>query len=215
MADNGSAIRKSDPDIPEAIFNRKADNWAPLLAIAEVAGPMAAHRAKEASLEACAIKEDQSFNTQLLGDIREVIEAKGGTYITSAELVAALVAMTDRPWGECNHGKAMTQNGLARRLKGFGIGTINVGPKKDRAKGYEFESFTDTFSRFIAGFQTVHPITSNKINNVEQKQSVHQKKGCTDENDANSLKSNDVCGGTVQNGESGEIDDGDGLEMRF
>ena len=37
VADNADAIRECDPNIPDAIFNRAADNWAPLLAVAEVA----------------------------------------------------------------------------------------------------------------------------------------------------------------------------------
>ena len=36
MADNITFIRHCDPKIPEKIFNRAADNWAPLLSIAEV-----------------------------------------------------------------------------------------------------------------------------------------------------------------------------------
>jgi putative DNA primase/helicase len=30
VADNADAIRECDPNIPDAIFNRAADNWAPL-----------------------------------------------------------------------------------------------------------------------------------------------------------------------------------------
>jgi hypothetical protein len=34
---------------------------------------------------------------------REVFAENGGDRISSADLVAALVAMADKPWGECNH----------------------------------------------------------------------------------------------------------------
>jgi hypothetical protein len=57
--------------------------------------------------------------------------------------------MCDRPWGECNRGKALTQNWLARRLKPFGVHPKNVGPKRDQAKGYTLESFADAFKRYI------------------------------------------------------------------
>src|SRR6516225_881443 len=36
--DNRSILVESDPEIPEVLFNRVADNWRPLLAIAEAAG---------------------------------------------------------------------------------------------------------------------------------------------------------------------------------
>ena len=38
IADNRVAIAACDPVLPEAAFNRVADNWRPLFAIAEVAG---------------------------------------------------------------------------------------------------------------------------------------------------------------------------------
>jgi hypothetical protein len=60
IADNAEAIRDCDPDIPESIFNRAADNWAPLFAIAEVAGGDIAERARQAALAACGIQEDMS-----------------------------------------------------------------------------------------------------------------------------------------------------------
>ena len=36
-ADNAERIRAADPDMPDGIFNRTADNWSPLLAIADAA----------------------------------------------------------------------------------------------------------------------------------------------------------------------------------
>ena len=62
--------------------------------------------------------------------------------MTSADLIAALVAMTDRPWGECNHGKALTQNQLARRLKPFNIFPRTVRADGDRLKGSLLGSFS-------------------------------------------------------------------------
>jgi hypothetical protein len=50
VADNADAIRECDPNIPDAIFNRAADNWAPLFAVAEVAGSDVAARARHVAL---------------------------------------------------------------------------------------------------------------------------------------------------------------------
>jgi putative DNA primase/helicase len=49
-SDNIQAIRECDPAVPNAIFNRASDNWAPLLAIAEIAGPEIADRARTVAL---------------------------------------------------------------------------------------------------------------------------------------------------------------------
>jgi hypothetical protein len=74
-------------------------------------------------------KEDDSQNIRLLADIRDVIETnKKDKHTSSERLVSALVAMSDKGWNECNHGKPLTQNGLARKLlsgysrKQFGLG---------------------------------------------------------------------------------------------
>ncbi len=134
----------------------------------------------------------------LLTDIRSVFEEKGCDRMTSADLIAALVAVTDRPWGECNHGKALTQNQLARRLKPFGVHPKNVGPKRDQAKGYTLESFADAFKRYIPPDSTVHPYTANKNIDLDENQTVHQENGYTDANATNQLNSNEVYGWTVE-----------------
>jgi putative DNA primase/helicase len=98
VADNAGAIHECDPAIPEAIFNRAADNWEPLLAVLEVAGGDLPARARQAALAACGAEDEPSYGAMLLA------KGKGCGRMTSTDLVAALVAMTDRPWGECNHG---------------------------------------------------------------------------------------------------------------
>jgi putative DNA primase/helicase len=50
-ADNTVSIGASDPDLPESLFNRDADNWEPLFTIAEVAGGNWRERAEKA--DAC------------------------------------------------------------------------------------------------------------------------------------------------------------------
>lgn len=223
VADNAAAIQQCDPDIPEAIFNRAADNWAPLLAIAEVAGVVVAARAKEAALAACGITEDQNLKTMLLADIRTVFEDKACDCITSSDLVAALVALLDRPWGEINHGKALTQNGLARQLKGFGIKSGMVGPEHKRVSGYALKSFADSFNRYIPPFPTSHPHSTNKLNNLGENTTSQEKKGCEVGKPSNPLILNELCGCEVGNPQIDDTrdcaddlgPDGDTWEDRF
>jgi hypothetical protein len=112
--------------------------------------------------------------------------------------------MCDRPWGECNRGKALTQNWLARRLKPFGVHPKNVGPKRDQAKGYTLESFADAFKRYIPPDSTVYPYTANKNNCLDENQTVQQTNGWTDANADNPLNSNEVYGSTVENPPNGD-----------
>ena len=131
----------------------------------------------------------------------------------SSDLVAALVAMPERPWGECNHGKALTQNGLARKLRGFKITPKMVGPREKRVSGYDPQSFADAFNRYLPLRSTSHPHTTNEINGLDEKPTSHQKNGCEVEKRSNSLNLKEVCGceverppqkGGRENGDAGE-----------
>jgi Protein of unknown function (DUF3631) len=147
--DNRAALERLDPAVPDHLFNRQADNWRPLFAVAQAAGGEWPERAKRASL-AGHVEPEESARTQLLADIQVVFAEKNCDRLTSEDLVNALVSMADRQWGECNHGKALTQNQLARRLKPFGIApkTLRIGT--GTAKGYLRESFEDAFNRYLS-----------------------------------------------------------------
>jgi putative DNA primase/helicase len=203
-ADNTAPIRACHPDIPDAIFNRAADNWEPLLAVAEVAGGDLPARARQAALAACGVEEELSPRAMLLADIRDAFEEKGGSRMASADLVAALVAMSDRPWGECNHGKALTQNQLARRLKNFGVHTkkMRLAPG-GTAQGYELAAFADAFSRYISGFQSGTTEHTNDFNELREKQSGTHEPGVPVENSLKPLTQLDCSGVPVQNPPNG------------
>jgi Protein of unknown function (DUF3631) len=148
----------------------------------------------------------------LLADIREVF-AENCDRMSSADLVAALTAMADKPWGECNRGKALTQNGLARRLKEFGISHEKVGPKTNRVNGYSRAAFDDAFSRYLPGtpFQSGHLDTTNEINDLHENATGHHDKGCPDGNHANLLNSKKVSRCPDENPGNGACDENGAL----
>jgi putative DNA primase/helicase len=187
VADNRKLVGMCEPFIPDAIYNRAADNWEPLLAIAEVIGDYVPERARKVALAACGIEEEPSLGAMLLADIRDVFEERGCNEIPSEVLVAALVAMMDKPWCECNRGKPLTQNGLARKLKGFEIRPKDVGPENARVKGYKLTWFEDAFARYLP-IDPRSPRSSKQINGLDFNQTAQQKTRCAD---ANSEKRND------------------------
>jgi hypothetical protein len=214
------AFSQARPDLPDALNDRAQDNWEHLLAIADIAGGHWPQKAKGAALSLSGIEADEpSQGTMILADIRDVFEARGAKDISSADLVGALIAMQDRPWGECNHGKALTQNLLARKLKAFGIAPKKVGPETKRVSGYLFESFADAFNRYIFTFQTGQPDKGNKINDLDENKTRQVKKGCLVEKPSNTLKLNEVSGCPVQNPQNDDsrecADDGDTWGDRF
>ena len=80
-ADNFDTLRDCEPQLPETAFNRIADNWRPLLAIAEVAGGDWPKRASEAfaKLTSTDDVDAQGIGTTLLADLRPYSPPKGLT----------------------------------------------------------------------------------------------------------------------------------------
>jgi putative DNA primase/helicase len=152
-ADNTDHVRGADPDIPAGVFNRAADNWRPLLAIADAAGgewPARARRAMQC-IAAAAGADDQSARVTLLADIRAIFAEAATDRLPSAGLVEALVAIEGRPWAEWKAGKPITANGLARLLAPFGVKPSTIRTNDVTPKGYQLTQFEDAFARYLPG----------------------------------------------------------------
>jgi hypothetical protein len=147
-ADNIGRLRDADPAVPANLYNRAADNWRPLLAIADAAGGEWPEKARD--IAAAAVDADQARRIGLLADIREVFDKRRVDKIRSADLAAALVAMEGHPWAE--HGKAgkpLSANSLARMLANDSISPNSIRLGEDTGKGYERSQFEDAFARYL------------------------------------------------------------------
>jgi hypothetical protein len=149
--DHADRIAEVDPVMPNGIINRPADNWRPLLAIAEQAGGRWPQRARAAVTNGRSAEMDEgSLHEMLLSDIRDVFGDK--TQMPSADLVAALKEIEGRPWADGlgkNRDKPLTTNRLGGMLRRFKItsGTIRVGDKTP--KGYAAAHFADAFASYL------------------------------------------------------------------
>jgi hypothetical protein len=148
--DHADEVANADPAMPEGIYNREADNWRPLLAIADAAGGHWSECARKALEQSHAVAEDDSRLTLLLGDIKAEFTARDIDRLTSASLVAALVEIEGRPWAEYRRGKPLTQNQLARALKPIGIAPEVIREGSSTPRGYMFGQFGDAFDRYLA-----------------------------------------------------------------
>ncbi len=149
--DNADRVRSADPDMPDGVFNRAADNWRPLLVIADAVGgewPARARRAVQCT-SATATGDDQSARVLLLTDIRAIFAERKLDRLSSADLVMALVAIEGRPWAEWKAGKPISANGLARMLAPFGVGSATVRIGTGTPKGYLVAQFDDAFARYL------------------------------------------------------------------
>ena len=148
--DNSERIGVTDPQMPPGIYNRAADNWRPLLAIAEaVGGDEWPEKARKAAVALVGGEVDEVSRTELLlSDIRAVFSALNLDEISSADLIERLCAIVPRPWNEMGRPpKPMTQNKLARLLKPLAIGPELIG--QDRLSGYKLARFEEAFARYL------------------------------------------------------------------
>jgi len=155
-ADNKDALRRLDPVMPDGLYNRRADVWRPLIAIADVAGGAWPERARQAavSLENSTDDEGESITVMLFSDIRAAFEQYGDDKMPSAKLAEYLNEMEGRPWPEYGRSrKPITTNQIARLLRRHTIspGTIRTGDKTP--KGYHLDQFKNAFARYLLPFE--------------------------------------------------------------
>jgi putative DNA primase/helicase len=170
-ADHLVELDHCDPTVPEALNDRAADCWRPLLAIADIIGGEWPKAARQAALALSGnAEDDDEVSTLLLRDIRDIfIEAdrQAGTLVDalkSGSLVDQLVALDDRPWAEWSKGRPLSKAKLAWMLRPYGIhpaGTIRF-DDETTAKGYRRVAFTDAWDRYLGGLEASQ---RNKPNN--------------------------------------------------
>ena len=141
-----------DPEMPPGLRDRAADNWRPLLAIADDLGHGPA--ARSAAVMLCANRPDEDPGVTLLRDILTIFEKLGFDRISSAVIVRELLGIEDGIWcewrGVRDDGppRKLTQTELASLLRPFQIRPKTIWPARrqsgDRSRrGYfrsQFES---------------------------------------------------------------------------
>jgi 5S rRNA maturation endonuclease (ribonuclease M5) len=150
-------LEGADPEIPEALSDRQADCWEPLLAIADAAGGGWPARARAAAV---ALHEhdsagDPGTGTLLLAHVREAFLAGADDELPTVTLLRALVERDDGPWGgwwgkEVDDGRPKGPAGrLAKLLKPFGIKPEQIWTEEGKARGYRRAAFIDAWTRYL------------------------------------------------------------------
>jgi hypothetical protein len=133
--------------MPKGIANRMADNYWPLLAVADEIGGEWPGQARRAAI-ALTGGEDTALPIMLLADIRDLVGT--GTKFTSAGLALKLGELEDRPWADFRNGHPITKAQVARMLKSFNIASKTIRLQNGTTqKGYFRNSFDDAFSRYL------------------------------------------------------------------
>lgn len=169
--DNFMALCNADPETPAGLNDRAADNWRPLLAIADLIGGTCSEAARLAAITLAESEQDEdnaSIGVMLLADIKDIFEARKADRISTEDLLFDLHAMEERPWPEWNRGKAITSRQIARHLKPFDVAprTLRMGYKTQ--KGYELGQFKDAFDRYLTNLSvtTAQPAETKTCSDI-------------------------------------------------
>jgi Protein of unknown function (DUF3631) len=163
VTDRLVALRTADPAVPERLDDRQADNWRPLLAIADEAGDTWADRARAAArtLAGAMVEADQADPVRLLADLRELFTTTRADKLATAVIVRHLRTLEDRPWADCAQGQPLTPRRLAQLLDGFRIKAKQIRQGDTTRKGYVRSDFTDAFRRYLPGPTPPHPVMAS------------------------------------------------------
>ena len=162
-ADNTASLHSAEPDMPEEIYGRAADNWRPLLAIADLAGGGWPDRARDIAIEFGGRVDEEVAGIMVLQDVRRIWADRHADRLHSEDIVADLVAMEDRPWPEWKAGKPMTPRQLAKLLEPFEIVPKQIRIGSINRRGYELKQFQNAFDFYLSGNQSATPLHSLEI----------------------------------------------------
>jgi hypothetical protein len=144
-----ASLSNAWPVMPEGIVDRDSDVWEPLLAVADAAGgdwPTRA-RCSAVALVAASRESVPSLGVRLLSDLRTVFGEKSA--MATDNILAALNALEEAPWGEILKGKPLNALALAQRLRQYGVSSKNVREGERVVKGYTADDLADAWSRYL------------------------------------------------------------------
>ncbi len=213
-SDHGDALRQADPHVPKELHDRQADNWRPLLAIADRAGGEWPVRARSAARGLAGLDDgdDGSVRTLLLRDLRDLFQERGTDRLPSSDVTDTLERMEERPWPEWGRSrKPMTPTALARLLKPFGVRPKVVKlPDGSTARGYLLEELEEPFRRYLpheGGSEPLPPSPSSNGAENSGSGTRNPEPAVTGEESAETPHEySDVTGVTAREGGSGGVE---------
>jgi putative DNA primase/helicase len=185
-ADHSATLGAADPKMPAGVINRAADNWRPLLAVADAAGADWAARARDVAAAVLSgdSEDADSIRVLLLSDLRDYFADGGLDIAFTAEVLRVLGTKDERPWPEFNKGKPISARQLAALLKPFGIRPKEIRRGTEVDRGYRREWFDDAFARYVPAPSVTASQPSDSAD-FHEPQSVTRRGGVTDGNGPN------------------------------
>ncbi len=153
--DHEIELRAAEPELPDDVINRLADNWRPLLVIADAAGGEWPGRARKALTYLKTEDDKESAKIKLLADMWAILDEKQADRLLTRDFIEALNGMEEASWSEFNKGKGINPSIIGKLLGGFekqpGV------PLKSRSirggdkcpKGYYRDDLASPYERYV------------------------------------------------------------------
>lgn len=181
----GVDLRDKWPPLPNELNDRQQDIWEALLTVADAAGRTWGERARAAAVNLHHQADPaESLGVKLLTDIQLVFTVEK---MLTKQLVALLNDLDESPWSSWRQDKGISSVQLVNLLKPFGIKSKEMRAGADKGRGFEFDQFVDTFSRYLsedsedtedkAQSEQVRPVLTSAIASEDTSvDSLHQRK---------------------------------------
>lgn len=148
---NARLLLDARPEFPMNLDDRGRDIYAPLFAIADLAGGDWPSVVRDAAL----VNRKRRYGTwddpraELLRDIRDKLEGQTGDFVFSKGLVYGLMQDGELRWSDWNRGRGLTQKALSMMLAEFDIHPYVRQIAGDQRRGYRISDFREAFVRYL------------------------------------------------------------------
>jgi hypothetical protein len=150
-------LSETEPELP--VEDRQADVWEPLVAIADAAGGHWPKMARKACRHFCGATgmDEGTLGERLLADLAD-IWSDDEEHLFTTTILERLKKIGEAPWrdGWDRNPKPLTDRGLARLLKPYGVASKNVRIDDEQAKGYGCEDLADPWRRYVPSVPPSH-----------------------------------------------------------
>ena len=164
-------LNKAEPDMP--VEDRAADNWEPLIAVADLAGGDWSQRARRAcGVLTDAAGQDTTLGERLLADLRVVFGVAEALH--GVTILDRLHKIDEAPWSDW-YGHPLNQRDLARLIKPYGVASVDVKVDGVNRKGYRREHLYDAWTRYLPASQDLSATSATAA--TPQVNAVHEVAG--------------------------------------
>jgi len=155
VRDHEQELRAAEPELPADVINRLADNWRPLVAIADAAGGEWPDRARKALTYLKTEDDKESAKIKLLADMWAIFDEKQTDRLPTKDFVEALNGMEEGSWSDFNRGKGLTPTTIGKLLnefekqEGVPLHSRDIRTGQKVAKGYYRDDLANPYRRYV------------------------------------------------------------------